>query len=117
MESSMLERWGGLAALLGGILGIVYAPFYALAYFATEDGASSSESEFASQWAGALRPVLKPFLEFAAPNTVYLTYGKTMTFVTLGWMAAMLLLHARHSAPGRRLERWGFHRRHHVRRR
>jgi hypothetical protein len=108
MQSSLLERWGGLAALVGGILGIVYAPFYALAYFATEDGASSLESGFASAWAGALRPVLEPFLEFAAPNTVYLTYGKAMTFVVLGWMAGLLLLHARQSAPGHRLERWGF---------
>ena len=44
MDSPKLVRWGGLAAMLGGIIGIVYAPFYALAYFATEDGAESLEA-------------------------------------------------------------------------
>jgi len=44
MSLSNWIRWGGLAAMLGGIVGILYAPFYALAYFATEDGAESLEA-------------------------------------------------------------------------
>ena len=68
-------RRGGLAATLGGIVGILYAPFYALAYFATADGAESLEAPWVAAWAGAVRPVLKPLLTFASPEVVYPTYG------------------------------------------
>lgn len=108
MLSSNMFRWGGLVAMLGGILGILYAPFYALAYFATEDGASSLEAPLAEAWAGALRPILEPFLSFASPEAVYLAYGKAFTFVVLGWMAGLLTLHAQQARHAGRLETWGF---------
>jgi hypothetical protein len=104
----IIARWGGLAAMLGGVLGILYAPFYALAYFATEDGKPSLESAHVNAWVSAVRPVLDPLLTFASPEDVYLTYGKVFTFVTAGWIAGILLLHARQAARGGRLERWGF---------
>lgn len=106
-SSNSMER-RGLVALLGGILGILYAPFYALAYFATEDGASSLEAPLAEAWAGALRPILEPLLTFASPEVVYLTYGKSFTFVVLGWMAGLLALHAHQAPRAGRLEKWGF---------
>ena len=37
-------RWTGLAAMVGGALGLVFAPLYSLAYFATADGASDANS-------------------------------------------------------------------------
>lgn len=108
MSSSNWIRWGGLAAMLGGIVGILYAPFYALAYFATEDGAESPEAPWVAAWAGVLRPILEPLLTFAPPEVVYLTYGKCFSFMALGWMAGLLALHARQAASAGRLERWGF---------
>lgn len=108
MSSSNLIRWGGLAAMLGGIVGVLYSPFYALAYFATKEGASSLEAPWVAAWAGAVRPILEPFLTFAAPEVVYLTYGKVATFMFLGWMAGMLALHARQARYAGRLEKWGF---------
>ncbi len=108
MSSSNLIRWGGLAAALGGIVGILYSPFDALAYFATEDGAGSLEAPLTAAWAGALRPILEPFLTFAPPEVVYLTYGKFFSFMILGWMAGLLALHARQAANAGRLEKWGF---------
>ena len=108
MSSSNWIRRGGLAAMVGGILGILCSPFYALAYFATEDGAESLEAPWVAAWAGALRPILEPFLTFAPPEDVYLTYGKLLTFVFLGWMAGVLALHARQSASAGRLAKWGF---------
>ena len=101
-------RRGGLIAMLGGILGILYAPFYALAYFATEDGAESLEAPLAAAWAAVLKPVLEPFLTFASPEVVYLTYGKFFSFMVLGWMAGLLALHAQQRASAGRLEKWGF---------
>ena len=108
MNSPKLIRRGGLAAMLGGIVGILYAPFYALAYFGTEDGASSLEAPLAAAWSGALRPVLEPFLTFASPETVYLTYGKFFSIMVFGWMAGLLALHAKQAASAGRLEKWGF---------
>ncbi len=101
-------RRGGLAAMLGGIVGILYAPLYALAYFATEDGAESLEAPWVAAWAGAVRPALEPLLTFAPPETVYLTYGKCFSLMVLGWMAGLLALHARQAAGAGRLERLGF---------
>lgn len=106
--SSKHIRWGGLAAMLGGIVGILYAPLYALAYFATPDGAESLEAPWVAAWAGAVRPALEPLISFAPPEVVYLTYGKCFSFMVLGWMAGLLVLHARQAASARRLERWGF---------
>lgn len=94
--------------MLGGIVGILYSPFYALAYFATEEGAASLEAPLAAAWAGTLRPILEPFLTFAAPEVVYLTYGKFFSFVVLGWIVGLLTLHARQTPHAGRLERWGF---------
>ena len=108
MDSPKWIRRGGLAAILGGIVGILYAPFYALAYFATEDGAESLEAPWVAAWAGAIRPALEPLLTFASPEAVYLTYGKFFSLMVLGWMAGLLALHARQAASAGRLERWGF---------
>lgn len=72
--SSNRIRHCGLAAMVGGILGILYAPFYALAYFDTADGAESLEAPWVAAWAGAVRPALEPLLTFAPPEAVYLTY-------------------------------------------
>ena len=107
MPSNLIRR-GGLAAMLGGIVGILYAPFYALAYFATADGAESLEQPWVASWAGALKPRLEPLLTFAPPEDVYLTYGKFFSLMVLGWMAGLLALHAYQAASAGRLERWGF---------
>lgn len=101
-------RRGGLAAMLGGIVGILYAPFYALAYFATADGAESLEAPWVAAWVDVVRPVLDPLLTFAPPETVYLTYGKCFSLMVLGWMAGLLALHTRQAANAGRLEKWGF---------
>lgn len=108
MSSLNWIRWGGLAALVGGIAGILYSPFYALAYFATEDGAASLEAPWVAAWAGAVRPILEPFLTFAPPEVVYLTYGKFFSLMILGWLAGLMALHARQAASAGRLEKWGF---------
>lgn len=73
MSSSKWIHRGGLAAIVGGIVGILYAPFYALAYFATPDGVESLEAPWVAAWAGAVRPVLEPFLTFT--GTVLGTIG------------------------------------------
>jgi hypothetical protein len=106
--SSNLIRRGGLAAMLGGILGLLHSPFYAVAYFATEGGAESLEAPWVAAWSGAFRSLFEPLLTFAPPEDVYLTYGKLFLFMFLGWLAGLLALHVRQGAYAGRLEKWGF---------
>jgi hypothetical protein len=94
--------------MVGGIVGILHSPFYALAYFATEDGAESLEAPWVAAWAGTVRPILDPFFTFAPPEVVYLTYGKFFLLMILGWLAGLMALHARQAASAGRLEKWGF---------
>lgn len=69
MSLSNLTRWGGLAAMLGGIVGILYFPFHAVAYFATEGGAESLEAAWVAAWSGAFRSLSNPCLRSPRPIT------------------------------------------------
>lgn len=108
MLSSNSTRWGGLAAMGGGILGILYFPFHAVAYFATDDGAASADPAWVAAWSGAFRSAFEPLFTFAAPDVVYMTYGKVVPFVVLGFIAGLIALHARQASHAGRLEKWGF---------
>jgi hypothetical protein len=101
-------RWAGLAAMVGGTLGVVFAPLYSLAYFATSDGASDASSAWVQAWAQPARDLLGPLLTFASPDVVRLTYFKLFLFVVIGMLAGVFGLHARQGRQGGRLERWGF---------
>jgi hypothetical protein len=98
----------GLAAMAGGALGLLCAPLYSLAYFATDDGAPFAESASVQAWAEPAHDLLAPLLSFASPDTVYLTYGKLFLFVWIGMLTGLVGLHARQTGHGGRLERWGF---------
>jgi hypothetical protein len=108
MSPSNLIRWGGLAALVGSVIGILYFPFHSVAYFATQDGASSLDAPWVAAWAEPFARVFDPLLTFAPPGQVYITYGKFATLVVLGYVAGVLALHSRQSAHAGRLEKWGF---------
>jgi hypothetical protein len=101
-------RSTGLAAIVGGALGVLVSPLYSLAYFATDDGASDAESAWVQAWAEPARDLLGPLLTFASPDVVRLTYGKLFLFIWMGMLAGVVGLHARHAGQGGRLERWGF---------
>ena len=102
-------RFTGLAAMVGGALGVLVSPLYSLAYFAgADEGALDAESALVKAWAEPARDLLGPLLTFASPDDVYLTYGKLFLFVWIGMLAGLVGLHARHAGRGGRLERWGF---------
>ena len=108
MSPSNLIRWGGLAALVGSVIGILYFPFHATAYFATQDGASSLDAPWVAAWAEPFARVFDPLLTFAPPGQVYITFGKVSILVVLGYLAGVLALHSRQGAHAGRLEKWGF---------
>jgi hypothetical protein len=97
-------RWAGLAAMIGGALGVLNAPFYSLAYFATDEGDPGA----GSFWAEPAADLLEPLLTFASADVVRVTYGKVWLFVWAGMLVGLIGLHARHAGRGGRLERWGF---------
>jgi hypothetical protein len=83
--------------MVGGVLGILLSPLYSLAYFATDEVASSEEPS----WADPARDLLDPLITFASADAVYLTYGKLFLFVWASMLAGLVGLHASHAArPG-----------------
>jgi len=101
-------RWTGLAAMVGGALGLVFAPLYSLAYFATADGAADANSAWVRAWADPARDLLDPLLTFASPDVVRVTYFKLFLFIVVGMLAGAVGLHASQARHSGRLERWGF---------
>jgi hypothetical protein len=108
VSPSNLIRWGGLAALVGGVIGILYFPFHASAYFATQDGSAALDAPWVAVWAEPFTRVFDPLLTFAPPHEVYTTLGKILVLVVLGFLAGVLALHSRQRARAGRLEKWGF---------
>jgi hypothetical protein len=99
--SSNLVRWSGLAAMLGGVLGIVLTPPFALAY----DLAYPVYGAFPF-WS-PLAETLFP-LDFADRERVYYTYGQLYFFTLPPELLALYTLRSLRSAGVGALERWGF---------
>jgi hypothetical protein len=112
-ETSLLSekfiRWGGLAALVGGVIGILYFPFHSAAYLSSpQGGADSLAAPWVAAWYEPFTRLFDPLLTFASPLVVYTTFGKFSILVLLGYLAGVLALHSRQSAHAGRLEKWGF---------
>jgi hypothetical protein len=101
-------RWTGLAAMVGGALGLAFAPLYSLAYFASSDGAADANSPWVRAWADPARNLLDPLLSFASPDVVRETYFKLFLFIVVGVLVGVVGLHARQAQGGGWLEQWGF---------
>lgn len=101
-------RLTGLAAMVGGALGVLVSPLYSLAYFASSDGVAETQSAATQAWAEPARDLLEPLLTFASADVVRITYGKLWLLVWMGMLVGLVGLHARHARQGGRPERWGF---------
>lgn len=108
MSASSFVRWAGLFAMLSGIVGILYFPFHAVAYFATAEGAQSLDNPWVAAWSRAFRELAGPLLTFAPADVVYITYGKVTPVVVLGFLAGLVAVHIHQAGSGLRLERWAF---------
>lgn len=64
-------RRGAVAAIIGGVVGIIISPLMSAAYHQTTDGATDT----IAPWEPALLDLAAPLLTFAAPETVYTIYG------------------------------------------
>ena len=93
----------GVAAIAGGIVGILYFPLHSLAYFATEDG-----TEGPVKWADRGRDLLEPLLDWGSADTVYRTFGKVSVVVVLGFVLGLVALWLSRRGIAQRLEGWAF---------
>lgn len=84
MTKPTFYRISGLAAMIGGVIGLFNIPRLTLAYFATADGAEFAHAPMVAAWVGVAQPLRKPLLSFGTADAVYLTFGKVMLLVFLG---------------------------------
>jgi hypothetical protein len=103
--SNELRRWSALAAVAGGIVGLLYWPLHSLAYFATEDGRDSEGVLRPTEW---LQKPLDPLLDWSSPDTVYVTYGTIVVIPAVGFLLGLLAVHETRPEATAALERWGF---------
>lgn len=102
--SPVLIRWGGLAAVLGGVLAIILTPFATFAGWMAGPGHTYPDM----MWARLIEPLVKPFLGFGAREEVYAIYGKMFLPVYLLFMIGLVSLHACLSGRAGRSEIRGF---------
>lgn len=108
MSTQKFDRYSGLAAMVGSVIGLLNIPLLALAYFATADGAEFATAPQVAAWVTVAKPLLHPLLAFGPPDAVYSVYGAVVLPVFLGLLAGLLALHRRQAAHAGRLERFGF---------
>lgn len=83
-------------------------PLLALAYFATEDGASELETSTVDAWAEPARDLADGLLTFASADTVYFTYLKSLMLIAPALFGVALATRSRRPATAKRSERWGW---------
>jgi len=100
-------RLAGLAAVTVAAASVVLAPLNSLARMRTESGRSDFYAEGAHWWAAPAMDVFEPVLDFAAPDTVYATYGKFYLLALVAVIACALAVRSRRPPTLRWAERWG----------
>ncbi len=97
-----ITRWAWLTSLATLVIGQLHA----LARHRTEEGKSDLDLAATAWWAEPAGRALDPLLDWAGPDTVYLTYGKWWT-VALGVMVAAAVVVMRRRQPYG-AEKWGW---------
>jgi hypothetical protein len=82
----------GRAAWIAAWAGVVLAPIHALSRFATEDGREDLRSPLVRAWAEPTAERLRLLLDWAEPDTVYVTYGKVWFVLFLAATACAFLV-------------------------
>jgi hypothetical protein len=90
----------GRAAWIAAWAGVVLAPVHALSRFATEDGREDLEFTPTRLWAEPAADRLRPLLNWADPDTVYVTYGKAWFFLFLAATAAAFVVRRSRTPDG-----------------
>lgn len=98
----------GLYALVAVPVWYVISSLLALAYFATDSGASELEVRSVSAWADPGRDLAGGLLTFASADTVYFTYLKLLLLASPAVLLCALLTRSRRPAQISGTERLGW---------
>jgi hypothetical protein len=98
-------RFASIYTTLAAVVVALCSPLLAVAYFATPDGASELANATVAAWADPARHVLGALETFAAPQTVYLTYGRILTLAAPALLVAALAVRTTRPNEISRLER------------
>ena len=101
MHTTTLGRIAGLAPLPV----VAVAPFAAIAWFRTEDGAGEPQAPWVAAWSDPVQRTFDGAFTWASADTVYLTYGKVYVVALVGILCALIALR-RVDTSGSRLSRW-----------
>lgn len=103
MEPRVL-RAIGLLSIVACAVGVLYSPFHAAAYLATQEGSDPP----LVPWTDAFSAMAGGALDFGSADEVYLAYGKLAWIGVAGMLGAAVVLHQRQARAAVRTERVGF---------
>ena len=95
---SWMMAWGAL----------VIGQLHALARYRTADGKEDLELALTSAWARPADDLLSPLLDWAAPDVVYLTFGKLWLPVFVAFTLCAFVVHRRRQPVGAEKWAWRF---------
>jgi hypothetical protein len=84
---------------------IAVAPFAAIAYHRTEDGAEQARASWVAAWSEPLQETVTGAFTWASADTVYMAYGKLFVLAFVGIVCALVALRRQDSSDGA-LSRW-----------
>lgn len=106
LESVEKQRAVGRYAWTMAWVGLVAGQLHAMARHNTADGKGDLELPLTRLWSNPARAALRPLLEWANPDTVYLSYGKIWLPVFLGFTLCAVVVHRRRRPYG--FEKWAW---------
>ena len=106
LETGRNSRQIGRLAWMMAWSGLVVGQLHALSRFATADGREDLEYPLTAAWAVPAAEVLRPLLDWAHPNLVYLHYGKIWFPVFAAFTLCAWLVYRRRRPAGFELWSW-----------
>lgn len=106
LETDKNRRQIGRLAWTMAWLGLVLGQLHALSRFATADGRADLEYPLTAAWAVPAAELLRPLLDWAHPNLVYLHYGKIWFPIFAGFTLCAWLVYRERRPVG--FETWAW---------
>ncbi len=106
MDNEQTQRRVGRAAWVMAWVGLVLGQLHALARHNTVDGKEDLQVWTTRVWSDPARQALRPLLDWASPDAVYLTYGKIWLPVFLAFTLCAFVVHRRRRPTG--FEKWAW---------
>ena len=106
MVSRRRQRQLGAVAWVSAWIGLVFGQLHALARHNTAEGRGDLEFGLARLWSDPARAALRPVLNWASPDTVYLTYGKVWFPLVLAFTLLAFVVFGNRRPTG--LEKWAW---------